>query len=66
MRIASSSLRGPKASEFAVYLGSSKETLTWLRRQVVDFVGLHLLHDMNQTRRIDHITIVQHQPTLSS
>ena len=30
-----------------------------LRSQVVDLVGLHLLHDADQVRRVGHITIVE-------
>ena len=33
-----------------------------LRRQVVDFVGLRLLHDVDQARGVSHIPIVKHQP----
>src|ERR1700733_8221842 len=32
--------------------------------QVVDFVGLRLLHDVDQARGVSHIPIVEHQPAL--
>ena len=35
-----------------------------LRGQVVDFVGLHLLHDVDQAARIRHVAVVQDQTAL--
>ena len=65
MRIASSSRSVPSASALAVYSGSSNETCdVALRREVVDLVGLHLLHDVDQAGGIGHVAVVQHEPTL--
>ena len=63
MRIASSSRSVPSASAFAVYSGVSNDTAdVALRRQVVDFVRLHLLDDANQVGGVGQIAVVQLEP----
>ncbi len=63
MRIASSSRSVPSASALAVYSGVSKRHLhVALRREIVDFSRLHLLHDADEVGRVGHVAVVQEEP----
>ena len=56
--MASSSRSVPIASEFAVYSGSSKDDGdVALRAEVVDLVRLHLLHHVDEARRVGEIAV---------
>ena len=60
MRIASSSRSEPRASELAVYSGGlERHGHVALRREVVDLVRLHLLHDADQVGRVGQVAVVQ-------
>ena len=62
MRIASSRRSVPSASALAVYSGVSKLTCdVALRGEVVDLVGLHLLHDADQVGGVGQVAVVQEQ-----
>ena len=60
MRIASSRRSVPSASALAVYSGVSKRHLHMaLRGEIVDLVGLHLLHDADQVGGVGQVAVVQ-------